>query len=206
MYLCLPARLVTLVAFRVLAELTGPKVSAEAGGPTLPGVSPRVGLLEVGGVLLLKPGPNIDVFARLKSRLGCILEPRGIPLGNPEVEVGCSELGTAVGPDWVDGGPPDEIDGPETSALSEPPNLKPGSPKMGYSSSRIPRPGVQEGTSGGEITVPVDEVEDDPGICASSLNLLATSTLVLLVSKSCSSLLLRPDSLCPRTSSYGLVS
>ena len=195
MYLCLPARLVTLVAFRVLAKLTGPKVSAAVEGPTLPEVSPRAGLLEVGGVLLLKPGPNIDVFAGLRSRLGCILEPLGIPLGNPEVEIGCSELGTAVGPDRVDEGTPDDIEGPETPALSEPPNLNPGSSKMGYPSSRIPRPGVQEGISGGGITVLVDGVDDDPGTWVSSLNLLATSILVLLVSKSCNSLLLRPDSL-----------
>jgi hypothetical protein len=91
MYLCLPARLVTLAALRVFAELTGPEVSAGVEGPTLPGVLPRVGLLEVGGVLLLKPGPKIDVLVGLRSRFGCNLGPLGIPLGNPEVEVCCSE-------------------------------------------------------------------------------------------------------------------
>lgn len=200
MYLCLPARLVTLVAFRVLAELTGPEVSVEVEGPTLPGVLPRVGLLEVGGVLLLKSSPKIDVVG-LRSRLGCILGPLNIALGDPEVEVGCSELGTVAGPEWLEGGPADDIKGPETSALSNPPNLKPGSPKMGYSNSMIFRSGVQDGMSGGGIAVVADEVEDDPGTCASSLNLLATSILVLLASKSCSSLLLLLGSLCPLTSS-----
>lgn len=194
MYLCLPARLVTLVALRVLAELTGPEVSAEFEGPTPPGILPRVGLLEVGGVLLLKPGPKIDVVVGLRSRSGFILGPLNIPLGNPEV--GCSELGIAVGPDWLGEGPANDIGGLETSALSS--NLRPGSSKTGYSKSMSPMPGVQEGISGGGIAVVVD---DGPGTCASSLNLLATSILVLLVSKSCSSLLFRPDSLCPLTSS-----
>ena len=201
MYLCLPARLVTLVAFRVFAEFTGPEASAEVGGPTLPGVLSRVGLLEVGGVLLLRPGPKTDVPAGLRSRLRCTLGPLYIPLGNPEVEVGCSEPGTAVGPDWPEGGSADNIGGPETSTLSGPPNLKPGPSKMEYSKSMISSPGVQEGISGGGIAVVVDGVEDAPGTCASSLNLLATSILVLLASKSCSSLLLRPGSLCPLTSS-----
>lgn len=194
MYLCLPARLVTLVALRVLAELTGPEVSIDVEGPTFPGVLPRVGLREVGGVRLLKPGPKIGA-------LGAILGPLNVvALGNPEVEVGCSELETVVGPGWLDEGPADDIEGPETSALSNPPNLNPGSSKMGWSKLMIPRLGVQVGISGGDIAV-VDEVEDGPGTCASSLNLLATSILVLLVSKSCSSLLLRPDSLCSLTSS-----
>jgi len=201
MYLCLPARLVTLVALRVLAELTGPDVSAEAKGPILLGALSRVGLLEVGGVLLLSPGPKIDVLVGLWSRLGCILGPLNNPLGNPEVEVGCSEFGTAVGPDWLGEGPAGDIGGPETSALSSPPNLKPGSSKMGYSSPMISTPGVQEGMSDGGIAVVVDEVEDGPGTWASSLSLLATSILVLLASKSWSSLLLRPGSLCPLASS-----
>jgi len=197
MYLCLPARLVTLVALRVLAEFTGPEISAKFEVPTLPGMLPRVGLLEVGGVLLLNPGPKIDALVGLRSRSGFILEPLNIPLGNPEVEVGCSELGAMVGPDWLDEGPAKGIEGPETSALSS--NLKPGSSKMGYSKSMSPRPGVQEGISGGGIAV---VVEDDPETCASSLNLLATSILTaLLESKSWSSLLPRPDSLCPLTSS-----
>lgn len=90
--LCLPARLVPLVVFRVLAELTGPEVSVETTG-TLLGVSPRVGLLEVGGVLLLtKPGPKIDALVGSMSLLGYILGPLNNPLGSPEVEVGCSEL------------------------------------------------------------------------------------------------------------------
>jgi len=133
MYLCLPARLVTLVALRVLAELTGPEVSAEVKGPTLLGVLPRVGLLEVGGVLLLMPGPRIDVSVGLRSRLGYSLGPLYHPLGNPEVEVGCWEPGTAVGSSRVDRAPADDIEGPGTSALSRPPNLKPGSSKTGYS-------------------------------------------------------------------------
>lgn len=99
MYLCLPARLGTLVVLRVLAELTGPAVSAEVEGPTLLGVSPLVGLLEVGGVLLLtKSGPKIDVLVGL-GLLWYILGPLNNPLGNPEAEVCCSELGTVVGTD-----------------------------------------------------------------------------------------------------------
>jgi len=97
--LCLPARLVTLAAFRVLAELSGPEASAEVEGPTWVGVLPRVGLLEVGGVLLLKPGPKIDVLLELASLCECILGPLNNPLGSPEVEVGCSELGITAGPD-----------------------------------------------------------------------------------------------------------
>ena len=185
MYLCLPARLVTLLAFRVLAELTGPEVSVEVEGTTLPGASPRGGLLEVGGVLLLvKPGPGIDALVGLRSLLWYVLGPLKNPLGNPEVEACCSGLEVVVAP--------------ETSALSVVPNLKPGSSKMGYSNSIIPR--SQEGMSGGGIVVVVDAAEDDTGTRASSLNLLATSILVLLASNSCSSLLLRPDSLCPRAS------
>ena len=70
MYLCLPARLVTLAALLVLAELTGPEVSVEVGGTTLPGGPPRGGLLEVGGVLLLtKPGPGFDALVGLWSLL-----------------------------------------------------------------------------------------------------------------------------------------
>ena len=191
MYLCLPARLVTLVALRVLAELAGPEVSVEVRGITLPGVSPRGGLLEVGGVLLLaKPGPEIDELMGLRSLLWYVLGPLNNPLGNPGVETGCSELGAAVGPDWVG-------EGLEASALSVTPNLKPGSSK-GYSKSIIPR--SQEGMSGGGIVVVDDAVEEGPGTWASSLSLLATSILVLLESNSCTSLLLRPGSLCPRAS------
>ena len=199
MYLCLP-RLVPLVVLRVFAELTGPEVSARVEGMTLPGVLPRVGLLEVGGVLLLKPGPKIGALVGVRSRLACNLEPLNIPLGNPEVDVDCSELGMVVGTDCIDEGPVGDNEGPETSALSSPSNLEPGSSKMGYSKPMIPRPGAQEGISGGGIAVVVDEVGDDPGTCASSFNLLATSILVLLASKLCSSLL-RPSSLCPLTSS-----
>ena len=186
----------------MLAELIGPEVSAEVGGLLL-GVLPRIGLLEVGGVLLLKPGPKIDVVVGLGSRLEYTLWPLNHPLGTPEVEVGCSEPGTGAGPDWVDKGPVDEIEGPDTSDLSDPLNLKPVSSKMGYSYSI---PGVQVGRLGGGIAVVVEEVEGGLGTWASSLNLLATSILVLLASKSCSSLLLRPCSLCPLTSSYELVS
>lgn len=132
MYLCLPARLVTLVALRVLAELTGPEVSAEVEGPILLGVLPRVGLLEVGGVLLLMPGPKIDAVVGLRSRLGCNLGPLSHPLGSPEVEFGCWEPGT-VGPNWVDKVSADVIEGPDASTLSSPPNRKPGSSKTGYS-------------------------------------------------------------------------
>ena len=101
MYLCLPARLVTLVAVRVLPELTGPEVSAEADnveGSMLLGVLPRVGLLEVGGVLLLMPGPKIGVLVGLRSRLGYSLGAPNHALCDPEVEVGCSEPGTAASP------------------------------------------------------------------------------------------------------------
>lgn len=199
MYLCLPARLVTLVALRVLVELTGPEVSVEVEGPTLPEASRRGGLLEVGGVLLLtKPGPEIDALRGLMSRLWYVLGPLNRPLGSPGVETGCSELETVVGPDWVEGGPAGDTEGPEASALSIIPNLKPGSSKIGNSKSIIPR--SQEGMSDGGIIVVVDATEDDPGTWASSLSLLATSILVLLAINSCSSLLLRPGSLCPRAS------
>lgn len=192
MYLCLPARLVTLAALRVLAELTGPEVSVEVGGTIFPGGPPRGGLLEVGGVLLLiKAGPEIDVLVELWSLLWYVLGPLNNPLGNPGFKAGCSELERVLGPNWVG-------EGLETSVLSIRPNLEAGSVKMGYSKSIIPR--SQEGMSGGGIDVMVDAVGDDPGTWASSLNLLATSILVLLASNSCSSLLLRPGSLCPRVS------
>lgn len=195
--LCLPARLVPLVVFRVLAELTGPEVSVEATG-TLLGVSPRVGLLEVGGVLLLtKPGPKIDALVGSMSLLGYILGPLNNPLGNPEVEVGCSELGAAVGPNWAGDGPADDTNGPKASGLSGPPALKLGTSKMGYSKSIIPI--SHEGMSGGGTAVVVDAA-DDPWTWASSLNLLTTSILVLLASNSCSSLLLLPGSLWTRAS------
>ena len=131
MYLCLPARLVTLVEFRVFAELTGPDVSADIEGPTLLGVLPRVGLLEVGGVLLLSPGPKIDVLVGLRSLFGYILGPLSHPLGNGGIEVGCTEPGTTAGPGWVGKGPVDDVGGPDTSALSRPPNLELGSSKTG---------------------------------------------------------------------------
>jgi hypothetical protein len=162
MYLCLPARLVTLAALRVLVELTGPEVSIEVEGPTLLGASPRVGLLEVGGVLLLiKPGPKIDVLVGFGSLLWYVLGPLNNPLGNPDVEVCCSELGTVVGLDWVDEGPVDDTEGPETSVLSSPANLRPGSSKMGYSKPMIPI--SQEGISGGGTVAVADAIEDDPG-------------------------------------------
>jgi len=160
MYLCLPARLVTLVVLRVFAELTGPGVSAEAEGPTWPGVSSRCGLLDMGGVLLLtNPGPGIDGLVGFRSLLWYVLGPLNNPLGNPEVETGCSKLETAIGPDWVGDGPTGGIEGPDTSALSVTPNLRAGSSKMGYSKSTIP----QEGMSGAGTVVVVDATEDDPG-------------------------------------------
>lgn len=205
MYLCLTGRLVPLVALRVLAELTGPEFSVEARGPTLVGVSPRVGLLEVGGVLLLtKPGPRPGVLAGLRSLLWYILGPLNNPLGSPGDEVGGSEVVMVPGPGAADEGPAEDAEGPETSVLSRPPNLKPGSSKMGYSKSMNPR--SQGGISGGGIAVVVGAVKGGSGTWASSLNLLATSILVLLASNSCSSLLLRPGSLCPRASGYELFS
>lgn len=58
----------------------------------------------------------------------------------------------------------------------------------------------QGGISGGGIIVVADAVDGGPEAWASSLNLLATSILVLLASSSCSSLLLRLGSLCTRAS------
>jgi hypothetical protein len=199
MYLCLPARLGALVVLRVFVELTGPAVSAEVEDPTLLGVSPRVGLLEVGGVLLLtKSGPKIDVLVGLRSLLWYILGALNNPLGNPEVEDCCSEFGTAAGPDWADEGPAGGTGWPKISALSCTPTLRPASSKMGHSKSTIPM--SQEGMSGAGIIVVVAAVEAGPETWASSLNLLTTSILVLLASSSCSSLLLRPGSLCTRAS------
>jgi hypothetical protein len=205
MYLCLTARLATLVELRVLAELTGPEFSVEAKGPTLAGVSPRVGLLEVGGVLLLtKPGPRPGVLVGFRSLLWYILGPLNNPLDSPGDEACGSELVMVPGPAAADEGPAEDTEGPETSALSSPPNLKPGSSKIGYSKSMNPR--SQGGMSGGGITVVVGAVGGGSGTWASSLNLLATSILDLLASNSCSSLLLRPGSLCPRASGYELFS
>ena len=115
----------------MFAELTGPDASTEVEGPILLGVLPRVGLLEVGGVLLLKPGPKIDVLVGLGSRLGYTLGALSHPLGNPEIEVGCTGPGAAGGPGWADKDPADDVEEPGASALSSPPDLEPGSSKPG---------------------------------------------------------------------------